>query len=327
MRPHWRLGIWLITAPLTVAGVGVLHAEQPAIQCGPPRIEASFTAALSSYHVTTSCSAVPAGFVNWDSRGSYDSHTGLAREEVHVYLPQGFSATATTTVTCPSDPWLGPAVGAGKVACANGSFNTSGQAQDARARFWLDWLRDGFSGSALPNSTGFSYNRPPLIAQRDAALKTETDAAAALQKHNQQILGAARQGPAVVAPVIVLPAANASFLENTTISVKLLPPAGIQVTSFMVRLERRDSQGNWAVFNNLPVNVAEATSPTGYTGWGAPGTGKGPAMIAGRGSYRVSAQVLSPKPTRWSAPVEFTVTSLNKAIQPGPKAFSPGVVR
>ena len=51
------------------------------------------------------------------------------------------------------------------------------------------------------------------------------------------------------------------------------------------------------------------------------------AMIAGRGSYRVSAQVLSPKPTRWSVPVEFTVTALNKAIQPGPKAFSPGVVR
>ena len=68
MRPHWRLGIWLVTATITVAGVGVLHAEQPAIQCGPPRIEASFTAALSSYHVTTSCSAVPAGFVVGFSR-------------------------------------------------------------------------------------------------------------------------------------------------------------------------------------------------------------------------------------------------------------------
>ena len=50
-------------------------------------------------------------------------------------------------------------------------------------------------------------------------------------------------------------------------------------------------------------------------------------MIAGRGAYRVSAQVLSPKPTRWSVPVEFTVTAFSKAIQPGPKGFSPGVVR
>lgn len=327
MRPHWRSSVLLMATAIILVIVDSAYAEQPAIQCGPPRVEANFKAALSSYHVTTSCSAVPAGFVNWDSRGSYDPRTGMAREEVHVSLVQGFSATATTTLTCPSDPWIGPPLGAGKVACSNGSFNVSGQVQDTRARFWLDWLRDGFAGSSLPNSTGFSYNRPPLIAQRDAALKAEMDAAAALQKQNQQLLGAAKQGPALVAPAIVLPAVNASFLENTTIPIKLLPPPGMQVTGFMVRLERRDGQGNWAVFTNLPVNVAEATSPTGYTGWGAPGNGKGPAMIAGRGAYRISAQVLSPKPTRWSAPVEFTVIAMNKAIQPGPKAFSPGVVR
>ena len=327
MGSHRGINVLLAASAVVFAHAGPLYAEQPAIQCGSPRVEATFRAALSSYHVTTTCSAVPAGFVNWDSRGSYDPHTGMAREEVHVYLPQGFSANAATTLTCLSDPWLGPSLGAGKVACSNGSFNTSGQVQENRARFWLDWLRDGFAGSALPNSTGFNYNRPPLIAQRDAALKTEADAAAALHKQNQQILGAAKQGPAVVAPAIVLPAVNASFLENTTVPIKLLPPQGMQVTGFMVKLERRDGQGNWALFNNIPVNAAEATSPTGYIGWGAPGNGKGPAMIAARGSYRVSAQALSPTPTRWSAPVEFTVTALSKAIQPGPKAFSPGVVR
>lgn len=327
MRPHWRLGVWFATSAITLASVETVSAEQPSIQCGTPRVEATFKAALSTYHVTTSCSTTSAGFVNWDSLGSYDPRTGMAREEVHVSLVQGFSATATTTLTCPSDPWLGPPVGAGKIACANGSFNTSGQVQDNRARFWLDWLRNGFAGSALPNSTGFNYNRPALLAQRDAALKTEADAAAALQKQNQQLLGAAKPGPAVVAPAIVLPAVNASFLENTTIPFKLLPPQGMQVTGFLVKLERRDGQGNWALFNNIPVNAAEATSPTGYTGWGAPGNGKGPGMIAGRGRYRISAQVLSPTPTRWSAPVEFTVTAMNKAIQPGPKVFSPGVVR
>lgn len=50
-------------------------------------------------------------------------------------------------------------------------------------------------------------------------------------------------------------------------------------------------------------------------------------MIADRGSYRLSAQASSPAPTRWSAPVELTVTAKGKAIQPSPKAFSPGVVR
>ena len=327
MRPHWRFGVWFAASAITLAGVATVSAEQPSIQCSTPRVEATFKAALSTYHVTTSCSATPVGFVNWDSVGSYDPRTGMAREEVHVSLVQGFSATATTTLTCPSDPWLGPPVGAGKIACVNGSFNTSGQVQENRARFWLDWLRTGFAGSALPNSTGFGYNRSPLIAQRDAAFKAEMDAAAALQKQNQQLLGAAKPGPAVVAPAIVLPAVNASFLENTTVPIRLLPPPGMQVTGFLVKLERRDGQGNWTLLTNIPVNAAEATSPTGYTGWGAPGNGKGPAMIAGRGRYRLSAQVLSPTPTRWSAPVEFTVTAMSKAIQPGPKAFTPGVVR
>ena len=180
----------------------------------------------------------------------------MAKEDVHVSLVNGFSATATTTLTCPSDPWLGPPPGAGKVACTNGSFNASGQIQDTRARFWLDWLRDGFSGASLPNSTGFNYNRPTLIAQRDGALKAEADAAAALHKQNQQLLGAAKAGPPVVAPAIVLPAVKASFLENTTVPVKLLPPQGVQVTSFMVKLERRDNQGNWVTFNNIPVSIA-----------------------------------------------------------------------
>lgn len=327
MRPHWRIGIFVAGPAMALLSIGTVYAEQPTIQCGPPRVEATFKSALSNYHVTTTCSSVPAGFVNWDSRGSYDPHTGMAREEVHVSLPQGFSATATTTLTCPSDPWLGPPVGAGKIACANGSFSTSGQVQENRARFWLDWLGNGFAGSALPNSTGFNYNRPALLAQRDATLKTEADAAAALQKQNQQLLGSAKPGPAVVAPAIVLPAGNASFLENTTVPIRLLSPPGMQVTGFLVKLERRDGQGNWALVNNIPINAAEATSPTGYTGWGAPGNGKGPAMIAGRGRYRLSAQVLSPTPTRWSAPVEFTVTAMSKAIQPGPKAFTPGVVR
>jgi hypothetical protein len=263
--------------------------------------------------------------MNWESHGSYDPYTGIAREDVQVGISNAYSATATTTLTCPGDPWLGPSFGTGKVACANGAFNTSGQVNEAR--FWLDWLGNGFSGASLPNSTGFNYDRPALIAQRDAGLATEMEAAAALQQHNQRIMKKVKPGPAAVAPTIVLPAFNALFLENTTIPIKLLPPQGMQATSFMVKLERRNSQGNWVVFNHIPVGIADATSPTGYTGWGAPGNGKSPAMIASRGTYRVSAQVLSPKPTGWSIPVEFSVTAARKAIQPGPKIFVPDGLR
>ncbi len=93
------------------------------------------------------------------------------------------------------------------------------------------------------------------------------------------------------------------------------------MTGYLVRLESRNAQGVWTLVTNLPVSAAEASSPTGYLGWGAPGSGRGTAMIAGPGTYRVSAQVSAPRPTAWSLPVEFVVTSPSKAIQKGPKMF------
>ncbi|MEP7153854.1 MAG: hypothetical protein ABI856_19285 [Nitrospira sp.] len=44
-------------------------------------------------------------------------------------------------------------------------------------------------------------------------------------------------------------------------------------------------------------------------------------MIAGPGTYRLSAEVTSPRQTVWSQPVVFVVTAPNKAIQRGPKMF------
>ncbi len=46
-------------------------------------------------------------------------------------------------------------------------------------------------------------------------------------------------------------------------------------------------------------------------------------MIAGPGTYRLSAQVSSPRQTGWSPRVEFVVTAPNKAIQRAPKGFGP----
>jgi hypothetical protein len=171
----------------------------------------------------------------------------------------------------------------------------------------------------LPNSTGFQYNRAALIAQRDADLKAQ--AAAALQKQNQRLKQAVQPGPARIAPVLRSPTANALFFSGTTVPIKIIPPQGMTVTSFMVKLERRDSQGKWGIVTNLPVSSGEATSPAGYTGWGAPGNGKGPAMVAGPGTYRISAQVSLPRPTGWSQPVEFVVTAPSKAIRKVPKMF------
>jgi hypothetical protein len=195
------------------------------------------------------------------------------------------------------------------------------------ANHWLDWLKNGFLygdtgnlGFSLSNSTGFQYNRAALIAQRDADLKAQ--AAAALQKQNQRLKQAVKPAPAVVAPVIVAPPANALYMQNNAVPIRILAPPGMTAVSFMVKLERRDSQGNWSVVTNLPVSAAEATSPAGFTGWGAPGNGRDPSrMVSLPGGYRISAQVFSPRQTGWSQPVEFIVTAPNKAIQRAPKAF------
>jgi len=174
--------------------------------------------------------------------------------------------------------------------------------------------------SPLPNSTGFSYDRAALIAQRDAELKAE--ATAALQQQNKRLKQAVQPGPARIAPTILSPAASALYLSNTSVPIKIAPPQGIAAASFMVKLERRDSQRNWGIVTNLPVSLAEATSPAGYTGWGAPGNGRDPSrMVSVPGTYRISAQVASPRQTGWSPPVEFVVTAPNKAIQKTPKMF------
>jgi len=171
----------------------------------------------------------------------------------------------------------------------------------------------------LPNSTGFQYNRGSLIAQRDADLKAE--AAVALQQQNKRLNQAVQRAPQY-APTILLPTANALFMQYSVVPIKLIPPQGMQVTGFLVKLERRDANGNWVVVTHLPIAIAEATSPTGYTGWGAPGNGKDATKMASLpGSYRISAQVSSPHQTAWSVPISFAVTTPNKAIQKAPKAF------
>ena len=96
------------------------------------------------------------------------------------------------------------------------------------------------------------------------------------------------------------------------------------VTSFNVNIEYRNAQSAWITqVMNLPVSIADASAPAGYLGWGAPGNGKGAAMIAGPGTYRISPQVANPQRTLWSQPIEFSVTTPNKAIQKAPKAFGP----
>jgi hypothetical protein len=337
---HTRKRIFvLFMAALAAVSAELARAEpvEKVTNCNMESIQASFKAAISSYRVEASCatrSTTTSGVGtttnitipwHWSSQGFYDPQRHFAREDVVVSGYSG-SATATTTLSCPTDPWLGSSLGGGKVACTNVQFNSSG---DVMVNYDpLAYLQSGFLNSQLPNSTGFQYTRASLIMQRDAELKAEQEAIAAAaeaarQKQNKRLHQAVKPAPPVIAPAIVSPTANALFMQNAVVPIKLFPPQGMQVSGFMVKLERRDGNGNWVVVTTLPIGIGEATSPTGYTGWGAPGNGRDPSrMVSLPGSYRISAQVSSPRQTLWSAPVPFAVTSPQKTIQKAPKMFS-----
>lgn len=335
--PVLLLGLELL---LVTAASVPSHAEpvEKSTHCNMESIQASFTAALSSYHVEANCtttSTTTSGVGTttnitipwrWSSQGFYDFHGRMAREDVRVWYDNASSAAATTTLSCPTDPWLGPSLGGGKAVCTNAQFNAGGDVMDHYD--FLIYLRGGFRESQLPNSTGFQYTRAALIAQRDADLKAEADAARAAQEQAARRLHKkAQPAPTFLenlAPFVLFPAPGSIYLSQTAVPIKVAPPPRrMTITGYTVRIERKDSGGAWVFVTNLPMSPAVASSPSGYLEWGAPGNGRGAAMIAGPGTYRISAQVSAPRPTGWSVPNEFVVMSPNKAVQKSPKGFGP----
>ena len=334
-----------IASVMPAGSVDAVYADEQH-QCWLESIQATFTADKSTYRVEAGCvyyhpleGPIPAQRLrsHWSSLGTYDSRTGVAREDVTIKEAGDVSGgTATTTLSCPGDPWLNPATLPGMVRCKNPTFETRGV--DPRIR-WFQHLREGFYSigkmkvGPLPNSTGFPYNRAALIAQRDADLKAQAAAEeAAVARTNRRIRQGVTKGPAVVFPTILLPTPGQRFLNQTAVPIKLAPPQGL-VTEvgldgkpvdtgrlYMVRVERKDAAGNWVPHTSLPVGAIQAESSTGYIGFGA---GAPPSGITTPGSWRVSAQISSPITTAWSAWVEFTVMAppLKTQAQNGPKMF------
>ncbi|GKS57213.1 hypothetical protein YTPLAS18_07400 [Nitrospira sp.] len=346
MRPHGRVSMLLVASAMALAGVDAGYADEQH-QCFFESIQATFTAETSTYHVEAGCmyyhpleGPVPAQRlpIHWSSQGSFDSRTGLATEDVTF---KGSSGIVTTTLSCPSDPWLNPSTLPGMIRCKNPTFKTSGVDPTLG---WFRHLREGFYSLStikvgpLPNSTGFPYNRASLIAQRDAALKAAAaEAAAALARTNKRIQQGVMKGPPVVVPTILLPTPGQSFLNQTTVPIKLSPPQGWADTQvgldgkplntgrlYAVRVERRAPDGSWIPHTTLPVGAPQAESATGYTGFGA---GTPPGGITSPGSWRLSAQMSSPSQTGWSGWVEFLVmappTGPNSTVQRAPKMFGP----
>jgi len=103
---------------------------------------------------------------------------------------------------------------------------------------------------------------------------------------------------AEVFPSVLSPIKGQNFVAQNPVPIKLAPPKGWTVTAYMVNVLINGYSCN------LPVGAAQAQSATGYTDFGA---GKPPCFSAIPGSYRLRAQVSSPKESGWSDWIDFTV--------------------
>lgn len=261
----------------------------------------------------------------------------------------------TTTYSCQTDPWLAPdpfptGVLEPVVKCQTISRNdfspTWGPGKDEKSDKPLDRLFNAWREHKPVTSYYLApHQRKALSAKRENDLRAEADALAkaeAEKRRAAQRLQGATQQPAPyranLFPSILAPTAGQRFLNQTAVPIKLKPPqqwadtqigldgAPIQtarsVTGYMVRIERKDSQGNWVAHTKLPVGPAQAESAAGYTGFGA---GVPPGGITTPGAWRLSAQVSSPQPSGWSDWVEFVVMepplSKKKLLQPPTRSF------
>jgi hypothetical protein len=299
----WLVICWTLGASVALGADPVLPTPCELTQA----VDGKFSAGMATYFLAGKCQ-IGSSSTTWSASVVYEH--GRFREDTLVGSggQQWGTIQSISRMPCADDPWLS------QVKCeveTKKSTNVPGGSMS----LWLEAHFYPRIRQYKPFSATFNYDRGPLLAKRDADLKAEVRR---LGRSNQPV-------PliTVIAPTILAPAANALFLSNTSVPIKIAPPQGLTVTLFTVKIESRNAQGLWTLVTNLPVGPAEASSPSGYMGWGAPGNGRGAAMIAGPGTYRVSAQVSAPRQTGWSTPIEFVVTAPKKAIQKGPKMFGP----
>jgi len=290
--------------------------------CPIQSISGSYQTGKSTYQIIGVCTD-GVGSWSWTAQGAYRNQDGTVNESIALNGPGQSSGRVEIRLKCDADPWIDSST------CISPVSNAQGAILGAPDR--LRDIQQTIEHYKKPLTAQMSpATRANLLAKRQADLKAEATAAAqaeadakaaALARTNKRLQQGARQGPAVVVPTIQSPAPGALFFSNTLVPIKIAPPQGIAATGYLVRIESRNAQGAWTLVTNLPVGAAEASSPSGYLGWGAPGPGRGAAMIAGPGTYRVSAQVSTPRATVWSQSVQFVVTAHSKAIQKAPKLF------
>lgn len=309
-------------------------------------IVGSFSSSKATYLSTGTCTTpgslgAPRTFP-YMVKGAYSN--GIAEEVIEVKpapisQPSHPYGTWRTKYSCPSDPWLtvdGPPFGPEsiRVKCQIISRADNSPSESYPTRYQdgkpLPSLTDLFNAwRAQKPMTSWALmpaERQALAAKRDADL-----AALAKAEANKRVRKATQPlvpYSAGLYPVIASPTAGQRFLNQSPIPIKLAPPKGWVDTQvgldgrpvnanrmYMVRLERKDTAGNWISHTTLPIGAVQAESSTGYMNFGA---GVPPGGVTVPGAWRLSAQMTAPQQTGWSDWIEFSVMAPvgNKPLAP-----------
>lgn len=243
--------------------------------------------------------------IDWTGEGTYQPLQKNAWEEISIRQINvdrpGYSSQGTLKGwgTCAKDPWREP----DGLACGSPGYSTAGTIDPAVA---------GYYGKAL---------RVPLTSYLTAPQRAGLNSAyqAAVRKAQEiHVVAAPSTGKssapafalAATVPSVVSPTSNQVFSERTSIPIKLTSPTSLNAAGYVVNIETKNSGGAWIAHATIPVGVAQAQSAAGYTGFGA---GAPPAFLALPGTWRMNAQVSSPKQSGPSPWVEFTVRSNTRA--------------
>ncbi len=310
---------------------------------------------LSTGTCTTSGSLGAPRTFPYTVKGAYANN--IAEELIEITAapisqPSHPYGTWRTTYSCPSDPWLtmdGPPFGPESIRlkCQIVSRMDNSPSESYPRKYQdgkpLPTLTELFNAwRALKPMTSWALmppQRQALAVKRDQDLKAEADALAKARLEQRLKSGLQQQTPYMVSlsPIVMSPTVGQRFFNQSAVPIKLAPPppwadtqldintgtfikTAKSVTGYMVRIERKDPTGKWVAQITLPVGAAQAESAVGYVGFGA---GTPPGGITTPGSWRLSAQVSSPKQSGWSDWVEFVVMApaTNKLLQPATKSF------
>lgn len=239
------------------------------------------------------------------AEGYYEPQSKVATEifrvpEPKISEPSRPWGTFQSSFRCEQDPWLNDVKCEPLTASANPPISAYPGPRYEASRILLNEIFSMIAHFKKPYSAA---------AVRHSSEGNEAIAKAwAAYRKQEQLAQGARQTPGLsysagVAPSILRPAAGQVFLSGNPIPIKLGPPVGWTVTTYMVKLEVKNAQGTWVAHKTIPVGAPQAQSAGGYTGFGGGGFPSSP------GNWRISAQVSAPNQSGWSNAVEFKVAT------------------